>query len=216
MSGAVEPFQAFFERQFGTDLQRRTYLKHWHVSYRSEYLKKPPRLALLFAEFISSILYEPVSFKVTQDYFSFFGRGASAFFVYYKWLEQKEDRDFLVYTCFAHCETYFKTIKVYENNAFLLESFVFDSDPRICNVIWRRELVRDFVWMIFSKKKEQWLVKELIVAMQMVIVDKGKKDIFLSALHDGLQGMTNLHHVLCWGLDHNHLHPEEEEDLLRK
>lgn len=214
MSG-VELFRPFFERHFGTDL-RRTYLQNWHVSYRSEHVKKPHRLAVLFAEFISSILYDPIAFKMTQDYFSFFGRGSASFFVYYKWLDHKEDREFLVKTCFANCDLYFKTVKMFENNAFLLESFVFDNDPSICNHIWRRELVRDFVWLVFSKKREQWLHKELIVALQMVIMEKGKKDIFVSALHDGLQGMTNLHEVLCWGLDQTDLHPEEQEDLQRK
>lgn len=194
--------------------QRRDILKLWHSPYPVE-PKRHTRLANVFQDFMVDILYEPVEFRLRQDHFCLFARGKQGLGIQLRWLKKKQ-RDFLVYGIFAHRHELFKSVKCFENNQFDLSGFVHDPDrehpyERICDPMWQRELARDFVWMVLSKK-EGYMTLELIAAVQEMMLTHvaGRKDIFLASLHAGLQGQCNVREVLCWGNEVYDVHSEED------
>lgn len=222
MEGAPLPskpdFRGFFHRLLSHEpTQRRVFLKLWHSPYPIV-PKRHARLADVFVEFIGDILYEAVEFKLRQDHFCLFGRGKQGLGFQLRWLKKKQ-RDFLVYSVFAHRHALFKSIKRFENNQFDLSGFVHDPQQqqkehpyeRICDPMWQRELVRDFVWLVISKR-EGHMTLELIAALQEMMLSHpmGRKDIFLASLHAGLQGHCNVREVLCWGNETYDVHSEED------
>ena len=190
--------RTFFYRLFSRNpTQRRTFLKHWLNPYP---MSKPyARLADVFQELMTDLLYEPMEFKLRSTHFCLFARGKASLAMRFEWLKKK-DRDFLVWGVFAHREELFKNVKRFENNQFDLSGFVFDpsaqwgtqraqSAPdhpyeRICDPMWQREIVRDFAWMVLSKK-EGYMHLELMAALQemMLVHPIGRRDVYLASLH---------------------------------
>lgn len=220
-------FRIFFFEIFNDDLPlRRKILKQWHSPYSLNVVplcgtKQHTRLSHVFEEFISLILYAPIVFKARADHFCLFGGGTEKLAVRHEWLNENA----LTFLCnraspVALRQKVFKQRHLYENNQYSLEEFVYNptsapltpliSYNAICDLIWQREIIRDFAWMCLAQK-HGFIVKELIVAMQMLMLENkdGKKDIFLATLHAGVQGTVNIYEVPCWGLSKYDLHPED-------
>jgi len=211
----MDIYRTFFYSIFSDPSQRRKILKQWHSRYPTN-KKRHPRLASVFEEFLQSILYEPVKFKMRQTHFCFFGSGSDALSVWFSWLTD-EQQEFIISTVYANRTKLFTIRKETENETqFTFDGFIYDVLPRnesyetICDPIWRRELARDFAWLVVAQK-EPFLVKELIVAIQGLRLHhaSAKKDIFLGNLEAGLQGKCNVREVLCWGTGPFDLHSEE-------
>lgn len=212
-------FRDFFYQIFASDVvRRRAILKQWHNPYPT-CKKKHARLADVYEEFICHLMYEPVRFKLRLDHFCLYGNGCDALSVRTQWLQPKE-RSFVVYSVFAERERLFKTRKEFENNQFHFEDFAHDPPgmvtgaagfTAICDPMWQRQLMRDFVWLVLAKDSSGFMVLELIMAMQNLMYTHrmARGDVFLASLHNGLQGMSNVKEVLCWGNDENDLHSEE-------
>jgi hypothetical protein len=209
-------FRNFFYRIFAQDAnQRRLILKHWHATY-PVCRKRHTRLADIFQEFVVDILYEPIQFKLRVNHFCLFAAGKPSLAIQFDWLKEK-DRKFIVYNIFAERKQLFKTVKQFENNQFALDDFIHDPTPnvhpyeRVVDPIWQREIVRDFVWLVFSRK-ESYMVLEMIAALQEIMTSHsvGKRDVFVCALHSGLQGRTNIREVLCWNNSTADVHSEED------
>ena len=82
------------------------------------------------------------------------------------------------------------------NHQFDYSEFVYD-----CNnipLVWRQQIVRDFVWMV-AKKNDPFFTSELISAVQWIMIRRKEKDLFLKHIHSGLQKQCHLEEVLCSG-----------------
>lgn len=207
-----DDFRAFFYGLFGESAKRRRFFLMQWQSMAAIKSASTPRLAAVFETFLKHVLaYDaPVRFIMRADHFCLLA--ANELRIPYTWLTD-EERHFVVYRVFAHRHTLFATIKRYENNAFLLEGFVHNS-PALYDWVWGREMARDFAWLV-AAKRQAYMVHELIVALQLLMAShgKGRKDVFLKALHDGLQGRCDLARVPCWGLEAFDLHTEEREGI---
>ncbi len=203
-------FRAFFYGLFGESTKRRRFiLMNWHT--KVAVAPTTPRLACLFETFIKRVLlYDgPARFSMRGDHFCLLD--AHDLRIPYTWLTD-EERHFIVYSVYGHRKSLFGSVKRYENNEFLLEEFHHDSPQLYDASVWGREMVRDFCWLA-AAKRQAFLVHELIVALQNLMTNhgRGRRDVFLKALHDGLQGTCELARVPCWGLEAFDLHPEERE-----
>lgn len=182
-------------------VRRRQIIRLWHSVYPVN-RKRHHRPADIFEEFISTILYEPCIFKMRSNHFCCFGRGSDALQVPYIMLE-KDERAFLV-QLFAEREAHFAVLKQFANQEFNFET----KELTVVKQTWRREIVREFAWLVMAKQSAL-LVSELIAAVQRVLLSaKGKADLFVSALHFGIQGVTHLKEVPCWDLDWYDEHEE--------
>jgi hypothetical protein len=144
---------------------------------------------------------------MTPAYLLFYGDGARSLRIAYTWLHP-EQRHFLV-RVFAHRDTLFTNVKLGLNGEFFVDGFRYQP-PHINSHIWQREMVRDFVWLV-AEQKNAHLHVELIAALQSLLWDhpRGKCDLFLLNLHDGLQSRCNLPEAPCWALAHWDVHPDE-------
>jgi len=216
MQAPLLEFRVFFYGVFAEHSERRLALvKQWHTSA----LVQSKRLSGVFAFFMRKLLVldalDPLHFSMQRDHFCLFD--ASTLRIPYAWLNEGE-RAFLVQRVFRQRARLFKTRNVYVNGELLLRDFVHDSSmARLYDVQWGREMVRDFAWMVVARGQPH-VVHELIVAMQQLMVDtpRGRRDVFLKALHDGVQGSVDIAQVPCWGLDAHDLHSEERESLKTK
>lgn len=211
----MDAYRKFFASIFSDTDQRRKILKQWHARYPAD-KKRHTRLASVFEEFLGILLYDPVKFKLRQNHFCFFDSGSDALSVWFIWLTD-EQREFIINTVFAQRKTIFTICKETESEAqFNFDGFIYNVEPRnetfetICDPIWRRELARDFAWLIVGQK-DQFLVLELIVAIQGLRLNRkpAKRDVFLVNLEAGLQGRCNVREVLCWGMGPFDLHSED-------
>ena len=219
----MEDYRAFFFSLFSENEEsRRRFLKEWHCSYPVDKTRHR-RLADVFKEFIYDILYERVEFKMRHDHFCFFGKGTVRLAIRYEWLKPDE-RNFIVYKAFAERKRVFKSVNVYENMHFKLDGFLYnpssvlgvlESHTAICSVVWQREIVRDFVWLVLAKRNG-YLRSELVVSLQeLLFVDtcgdrRPQKDVFLGAMLHALQSsIANVYEVPCWGLSVTDIHPED-------
>lgn len=191
--------ELFLYRILADPQQRRKILIRWHsVAYAKE---KVTRLADIFESFIHTILYEPMEFHLFADRLHVFGPLLP---IRFEWLSQA-DCTFLInlYACRVNL---FKSRKEYENNQFDYSNFTFGGEREMVSFIWRRQIVRDFVWMV-AAKNVNYMVAELIVSIQGVLLHK-PGNMFLNAIHQGLQGRVLLSEVLAWNNADKDDHPE--------
>ena len=202
--------------------RRRSFIKQWQKPKKKS---ASDTLCDTLAETISGVLYGPVAFKMRAESLCLLGAGDDAFSIRYTAAKfNRVEQDFIV-RVFSNRNVLFSTVKSFENNAFLCERFV--HDPPVTTTasgsgglgwytmafdpLWKRELVREFVWILLLHKKQSAVVPDLIAAMQRLMTThpSGRQDVFLSALHCGVQGTTNLSLVPCWGLDDRDAHSED-------
>lgn len=209
MPTALECREFFYDIFMDNLSLRRDLLRRWHAPYAPDPDAggTAARLADLWQRFLKDILYVPVRFCMSPDYFGFYGSGTRSLRVSYAWLSAAQ-RHFLVYRIFAHRETLFRNVKHGLNNEFFLDAFVYDT--HVASHIWQREMARDFVWMIANREVGALNV-ELIAAMQALLLDhpRGQRDLFLLNMHDALQGHCLLREVPCWGVSAWDKHPDE-------
>jgi len=206
-------FRALFYSLFAkTPSRRRRIVKYWHSTYPTLGPKTHPRLADVFQEFITDILFEPMTFKLKDNQFCLFARGKESLAIQMSWLEL-EEREF-IYDLHSNRKTLFRNIKQTANNQFEMSGIVLPEDAM--EHVWKREIVRDFIWMVHgmairTNSGGGWMIAEMIAAVQGVMLTC-KADVFLVEIHAGLQGRCNIREVPCWGLQEWDLHPEEKRN----
>ena len=122
----------------------------------------------------------------------------------YEWLSST-DRDFVV-KMFADRVNLFRSKKEYENNQFDYGELAFDGERDMAPAVWRRQIVRYFVWMI-AAKRVNFMVAELNVAIQGVLL-RVPHNVFLGSVYAGLNGRVRLSEVLAWNNADTDEHPE--------
>jgi len=193
---------AFIYRVFSDQKNRMILIRHWHTrKAKVEY----ERLANDFQLFISTILYEPLCFRIFHDHFTLFG---STLIVRYTWLKESA----FISRLLKHRKEVFLNHKDFDNNQFEYHGLKEMKDSALLDFIARRQIVRDFVWMCVEKR-EPYIVLELISAIQSILtlVPNGKSDVFLGALHQALQGQCLLKEVVCWDNTPYDVHPENSK-----
>ena len=200
----------FLYNIFSSDtVRRRQLIKLWHSPYPVD-KKRHVRLCDVFEEFLTNVLYEPCTFKMRSDHFCCLSRGSDTMRIPYIMLE-KQERSFLV-QLFEERKEHFSIVKIFANNEFNFETttgFTFKQT-------WKREIVREF-GAIIGAMRNGWIQAELIAAVQRIMLKHlhGKRDLFLSAFHYGLQnGMVK--EVPCWNLDWYDRHEEDVEQSKSK
>lgn len=197
---------------FADDPRRRISLvKLWHSPWINASKKLHSRLANVFEEFVTLLLYDPLSFRLRTDRFCLLGNGCDALAIRYDWLHRKAERAVII-DAFAERKTLFRTVKEFGQQFACDDYQGVGSTVGWINPVWRREMVRDFAWMCLAKG-DSYIVVELIAALQGCMLEhvQGRKDVFLSALHHGMQNMSNVKEVLCFGLTSWDRHPEDIE-----
>lgn len=197
----IGPVLDFLEKVFTKETQRRRIMMYWHASKGTNTAKGGVRLSDRFEEFINSILYGKTQLHLRKDNFILFGSDLP---VSYQWLDRSE-RERLIQLV-ARRESLFKTRKEYENNQFDYSDPTTESGGDQVPLHWRRQLVRDFIWMVCAKKQIA-SIQELIVALQHISM-RYPQDVFISTLHWSMQGKCYISEVLCWDLTPSDLHPE--------
>lgn len=177
----------FFRATFVSQKQRRIILHKWQHA-KLDMMIKSVRPAHAFAAFIATLLYEKLSFNMQSDCFCVFGLP-----VRYEWIKHQQKH--VLVDLFANSPEWFKTRKECENQMFEYKGFVIEDDDSIFKPIWRRQLVRDFVWFILAIQNRH-LTLELVVALQHTLLDH-TKDQFVFNLHAAMQGKMNIYEVLC-------------------
>lgn len=197
-----EDVRGFLYRTFGTSDSRKKLLVHWH---NTEYCKHA-RLADAFEEFICTILHRTVVLHMTHECFHVFGENLS---VRYEWLRNAVDREVLV-NMVKDGPLLFKNTREFKNGQFHYSVTVHNEHELLCWT-WKRQIVRDFVWMVCAFQRNRpnmgFVIQELIVALQHAQM-KHRTNLFLYDLERGVQGRGELHEILCWDMNE---HPDEQQ-----
>lgn len=197
--------ESFLQGLFVDPFKRRDILFYWHGTRRKV---THERLSHAFAEFISCILYNPMKLHVQFDSMHFFG---PLYPVQYEWLTN-EQRTLLI-KMVKHRRELFLTTKEYQNNQCDYYDMIYPEQDFI-TMIHRRQLARDFVWLVFHKKRPH-LQLEMIAALQSILV-KHKSDIFIATLEQALQGRCLITEVPCWDLVEWDKHPDDNGTKRKK
>jgi hypothetical protein len=197
--------QEFLHNIFVDPFKRRDLLFNWHGIRKKA---SHERLAHTFAEFLSCILYTPMKFHIQFNSFHFFG---PQYPIQYDWLTNEEQKT--VITMVKHRQELFLTIKEYQNNQCDYYDMVYPEQDFI-TLVHRRQLARDFVWLVFQKKRA-YLQLELIAALQSLLL-KHKSDIFVATLEQALQGRAMITEVPCWDIVEWDRHEEDNGVSKRK
>ena len=178
-------FRGFLRSVFCEPNNRRKLLALWLS------LRKPSsgRLCEVFEEIIGTILHGSLNFTMLVDRFLLFG---AKFPIRYEWL-QPASRQFLL-LAFANRAILFREHKEYENNLFDYSHFTL-NEARFFPVVWRRQLVRDFVHLVLLHSGGDYFTLQLIVCLQGLLLEH-KCDKFIATLHETLQGRTGSRDVM--------------------
>jgi len=182
-------------------IRRRQLIKLWHSPFLGFDAKRHTRPGQAFADFMSTILYQPAQLKLRKTHLCCLDRGSQTYSIPYTLLDPSE-LDFL-------------DLLLTQNKAkrYLNGDFTCEIQERVAiKQSWRREIVREFVWLAVAKQSA-YLVSELIFAVQSLILNVKANDLFLAALHYGLQNTSVIKEVPCWHLDWYDYHEEDIANL---
>jgi len=136
--------------------------------------------------FFNCLLYEPLALSLHNDYLKLFNvRGLH---IPYEWLLRNELE--YIKKLFVNRVEYFTSKEFYVNGTFTLKTL-----RGTLPIQYRRELVRDFIWMVMAQKDGIGDVIFLRVLQKMLLRDR--PDRFVVEMHEALQGRVNVKDVLC-------------------
>jgi hypothetical protein len=187
-----EAVKAFLYRIFGEPAQRRAILLHWHAM-RSQ-AKSVERLADVFANFLRTVLYGPLQFRLQMDRFYLFQ--GNEWPVMIEWIAATEANRALLRSLVAHRARAFKSSREFQNGEFEHAGLAMVSEAAVVDGVWRRQLARDFVYMVVQRAPGALM--ELVVALQTLLQEqRSRGDLFVSNMHQALQGVCDPYRVLA-------------------
>lgn len=193
---AQEPLLDFLRNCFLDSENRTCIVEQWLTLNPSTFYEKGiPSISVYFADFIKAVLYGERRIVVRRNYMTVFGERLP---LYRHWLRPNGGKD-----AWASLEeaspNLFETCKVCADGNYLYSDAL---DTRrvdeILSTTLRRELLRDFCWIVAAKRKSGYTLA-LIVGLQTILNDlhaKRKQDAFISNLHAACQGKCKLEEVL--------------------
>lgn len=184
--------QNFLYSLLGKRKRRILILSRWHSS------TEPPisgceNIQDAFVAFIKCLLYEPLSISMYPDHFKLFQ--VTGLKIYYAWLLPIEKQ--YIKHLYMNRFDYFHCKQQFANGQF---AFSKSSIPQnFLPLQYRRELVRDFVWMFMARKDfsqiNTWVI--MYVLQQLMIDQRNTCDRLIVELHAAIQGKAELKNILC-------------------
>ena len=199
-----EDFKRFLYTCFGLPEIRAIILQNWHARQPKE---EKDRVSEYFADFIRDVLYEPLAFHLYKDYFTIVGHKWP---VYKRWFISGQE---VFDKMYLESVNLFDERKEYENKQYDFSKPKDGCDKEVFTREVRRQLVRDFVWMVWEQK-DAGMWQEMIAAIQSVQRDPRYKtalsDRFLSSLESACQSPHRIRimEVQCWNNSQEDLHTE--------
>jgi len=164
-------------------------LTKWHTTFEPE-----KDIASTFHKFFKIILYSPIKLTMYQDYFKLFDN-TQDLQIPYKWLLPQE-QDFII-KLFKEREQVFGKIEFYVSGTFSLRNCKIQGD-NLWSIEHRREILRDFVFLVIKKKDFQHAHYFLLNMCQKFLADeKIKPDRFIVELHNVLQNRDKFENLKC-------------------
>lgn len=188
-----EELKIFLLKCFLEKQNRRQILKHWHAL--------TPKTVVIrdhLADFINVLLYRPATLVVYKTHMQVFV-GENTWSIYRKWLVTTTTTNHIWQIMETYAKEIFQHCKYCQNDeyVFSLPNFSMeDIFTREC----RRQLVRDFCWMIREKNNHSLWIHFIISVQTVLNTPPGSKDVWLNTLHHACQGQCNLDEVPCWDL----------------
>jgi len=199
-----EDFKRFLYTCFSLPETRALILKNWHARHPKE---EKERTSDYFSDFIRDVLYAPLQFHLYRNYFTIVGHKWP---IYKRWFISGQN---VFEQMHLHSVELFDDCKEYENKQYDFSKPKDGCDREVFTREVRRQLVRDFVWMVWEKKDaDMW--QEMIAAIQSVQRDESHKcalgDRFLSSLEAACQSphRVRIMEVQCWNNSGDDLHTE--------
>ena len=137
--------------------------------------------------FLSYILYEPLQLSLYSSHIKLFN--VPGLKIPYEWLLPNER--VYVNHLFENRFEHFKHKEFYTNGTFSLK-YVNGTLP----IQYRREMVRDFVWMALSAQKNG-LSRGILVRVTQKMLLCDKCDRIVLEIHEALQGRFDVKQILC-------------------
>jgi hypothetical protein len=139
--------------------------------------------------FCKCILYEPLELSLHTDHLKLFAT-TQGLRILYDWLLPNE-RKYVLHV-FVNRYDYFKQEKhFYLNGNFTLKAIRGELPEH-----YRREIIRDFVWMCMSSKHQPVGAILFVRICQKLLLER-PTDRFVREMHEALQGRCKLKDVLC-------------------
>ena len=162
-------------------------LMHWHSN-------KPNNdgadLCEIFLSFFRTVLYEPIALCMTTKGIHLFDKQVLQ--VNYAWLNQQEIA--LVIDIFKARSSLFSINHIYVDGSFALRRY---HKTLIWPLRRRCEMLRDFVWMIMSRKADAPMYRyALLRVCQQLMYEKASVPGFIRNLHSAAQGCELISDVL--------------------
>lgn len=156
----------------------------------TRWLTKEINLQKLF----ECILYQPVKLQITNDRVRILD--CDFLDIEHGWLTQEERK--MLETLFVHRYTLFGDVQFFKTEGtFMLRQCKINTN-KLWPIEQRREILRDFVWLLISKKDIQIYPESLLLGIcQKLIATRKKPDRFIEEMHNALQGRGNINEVLC-------------------
>lgn len=181
-----ELFLAFFDNK----KRRIQILLWWHVRQpvRGKTIKE------VFTNFITTILYEDLFIVMNADKIKLF-KNKDGLSISYSSMTKIERS--IIYDIYKKKHKLFKNVSFFQDNTWLLSDYKKGKD--LLKIHTRREIVRDFVYYVLTKNEKIPDVRWMLTTITQHIIEKKKKrnDIFIRSLHDKLQNIGDINHLLC-------------------
>jgi hypothetical protein len=149
----------------------------------------------VISNFFNLLLYSPISLSLHSDHIRLFN--SPNLKIYLNWLD-KFEREFIAKLYINRLDV-FEVNEVFKSGLFSCRNCKFNS-----NTMWpienRREMLRDFVWLMLQNKSLEHFAKYLFLAIcqKLQLEKKDQTDRFVYELYNALQGREKLENIQCF------------------
>lgn len=178
--------QTFLYSLLGKRRPRMMLLIRWHARSASIEGRNVEEVAW---NFIHTILYEPLAFSLHSEHIKLFN--IPGLYIPYAWLNPGQ-LHFIKQVYLRRDLGGGGRLERYAAGGFSLKNLFPGEDIKLA---WRRELVRDFVWLFLSRKDLPGHDLFLYIFQRMLLEEN--VDRFVVEMHEALQGRANPREVLC-------------------
>lgn len=179
----------FLYSLFGKRKRRILILARWHAQPKPPIETPQNTLESITQAFITCLLKEPIVLSLYKTHIKVFN--VQGMHIPHEWLFPHE-MQYINDLYARRFEVNFKSRDTFVNGTFALTGL---REAEL-SIQHRRELVRDFIWMVSSRKADEhlWKYTLLVVFQQLLLRDR---DPLIVGLHAALQGRANLREILC-------------------
>lgn len=183
--------QNFLYSLLGKRKRRILILSRWHGS--SVPIANCNSFQEVLIAFFKCMLYEPLQISMYPDHLKLFQ--VQGLPIYYAWLLPHE-KEFVKHL-YLNRHDYFLIKQQFANGQFVFSKATIPQN--YLPIQYRREVVRDFVWMFMARKDFADINHSVLVYVaQQLLIERLECDRFIIELHAALQGKFELNNMLCF------------------